>query len=52
MSAEPKKTEVATTQQSAFEDKWGHALIAAGYGAVPNVIIQRHKQLGMLRLCA
>jgi DNA-binding MarR family transcriptional regulator len=32
---------------SAFEDKWGTPLIAAGYGAVPNVIVQRHTQLGM-----
>ena len=31
----------------AFEEKWGQPLIAAGYGAVPNIIIQRHQQLGM-----
>lgn len=46
MTAQPK-TEVSSTQHKAFEDKWGYPLIAAGYGAVPNVIIQRHKQLGM-----
>lgn len=35
------------TTYKAFEEKWGQPLIAAGYGAVPNIIVQRHKQLGM-----
>jgi DNA-binding MarR family transcriptional regulator len=37
----------APAQLSAFEAKWGQPLIAAGFGAVPNIIIQRHAQLGL-----
>jgi DNA-binding MarR family transcriptional regulator len=32
---------------NAHEAKWGQQLIAAGYGAVPNILLQRHAQLGM-----
>ncbi len=41
------KTEAKATVNKAFVEKWGQPLIDAGYGVAPNVIIQRHKQLGL-----
>jgi len=39
------KMEVAQT--SVYVQKFGHALVAAGYTVVPNIIVQRHRQLGL-----
>lgn len=34
-------------QDSVYVQKWGQLLIAGGYCVVPNIIIQRHRQLGL-----
>ena len=42
-----KKKQSATTTLKTNEAKWGKALMGAGWCAVPNVIIERQKAIGL-----
>jgi DNA-binding MarR family transcriptional regulator len=47
MSAEAVAEPKTVASSRVFEQKWGKALMDGGYLVVPNVVIRRHKQLGL-----